>query len=368
MVYQGNPGEFSPVSESAYCGAGVVHTMLLHSVPAVPLPAEIPTTNTYAHTPVLRIFPGTPSAWADVTFHQLRAEGGLLVSAVRKGGMTQFVRVLSEQGGPVLLTGACNISNMLSSRQLSIVCWIVMLDDVCRMFAAGSRWREGLGRNGPTKDYPSDNIARCPSRRWRRGSMAGAAEKGRACDSLPIDHGQAAAVGDQPCRRKHFRVQLVWVPTADAAAALAKRRIFKAQRYLVYQPRRLIVLNPICGTPNPGDASPNTGGSLRPCGGGVEHGAPGKPAHVQKTKPRSDWVEALRAASEAAQSTAAVVDAATAATHAAAACARTAVATTPPPPGTRAPLPPQQGASPAAGAERVLFPLCGARGNQTASY
>lgn len=30
MVYMDHPDEFAPVSESAYCGAGVVHTMLLH--------------------------------------------------------------------------------------------------------------------------------------------------------------------------------------------------------------------------------------------------------------------------------------------------------------------------------------------------
>jgi hypothetical protein len=49
---------------------------------------------------VIRIFPAVPTAWADVTLHDFRTEGAFLVSAVRRGGTTQWVRVRSEAGSP----------------------------------------------------------------------------------------------------------------------------------------------------------------------------------------------------------------------------------------------------------------------------
>jgi len=82
MVYQDQPGEFSPVSESAYCGAGVVHTLLLHSRP---------------DANIVDIFPGVPVEWSDVNFHLLRAQGGWLLSAVKQDGVVTFVRL--ENGG-----------------------------------------------------------------------------------------------------------------------------------------------------------------------------------------------------------------------------------------------------------------------------
>ncbi|GLZ33629.1 hypothetical protein Lesp02_58170 [Lentzea sp. NBRC 105346] len=48
----------------------------------------------------IRIFPAVPAAWKDVVLHDFRTEGAFLVSAVRKGGVTQFVRVFSEAGAP----------------------------------------------------------------------------------------------------------------------------------------------------------------------------------------------------------------------------------------------------------------------------
>jgi len=50
---------------------------------------------------VVRVFPGVPSAWPDVTIHNLRTEGAFLVSAVRKGGRTQVIRVKSLVGEPL---------------------------------------------------------------------------------------------------------------------------------------------------------------------------------------------------------------------------------------------------------------------------
>jgi len=49
----------------------------------------------------VEIFPALPSAWKDVSFRDLRADGGLKVSAVRKSGVTQTVRI--ESTNTVLL-------------------------------------------------------------------------------------------------------------------------------------------------------------------------------------------------------------------------------------------------------------------------
>jgi len=48
----------------------------------------------------IRVFPACPGEWTDVAFHDLRAEGGFLVSAVRKGGKISFVHVQSLAGEP----------------------------------------------------------------------------------------------------------------------------------------------------------------------------------------------------------------------------------------------------------------------------
>jgi len=48
----------------------------------------------------IRIFQAVPSAWKDVEFRELRAEGAFLVSAKRVGGRTQWVRIKSLAGEP----------------------------------------------------------------------------------------------------------------------------------------------------------------------------------------------------------------------------------------------------------------------------
>ncbi|MBA2809913.1 Tat pathway signal sequence domain protein [Streptomyces sp. KM273126] len=47
---------------------------------------------------VIRVFPALPAAWADLTVHDFRTEGAFLLSAVRKGGVTRWVRLTSEAG------------------------------------------------------------------------------------------------------------------------------------------------------------------------------------------------------------------------------------------------------------------------------
>ena len=48
----------------------------------------------------IRVFPAMPEAWKDASFHNLLAQGGFLVSAVRKEGKTKFVRIRSLAGEP----------------------------------------------------------------------------------------------------------------------------------------------------------------------------------------------------------------------------------------------------------------------------
>jgi len=75
--------EAGPVIETPLSGAQTIHDTLVQS---------------WGGT--IRVFPGVPSGWGDTTIHNLRTEGAFLVSAVRKGGKTQFVRVKSLAGEP----------------------------------------------------------------------------------------------------------------------------------------------------------------------------------------------------------------------------------------------------------------------------
>ena len=51
----------------------------------------------------IRVFPAMPVVWKDASFHNLLAQGGFLVSAVRKDGKTQFIRIRSLAGEPCLI-------------------------------------------------------------------------------------------------------------------------------------------------------------------------------------------------------------------------------------------------------------------------
>lgn len=54
----------------------------------------------------INIFPAVPAAWKDAVFHDLRAEGAFLVSASRKDGTTDWVRVKSLAGEPCRVQAA----------------------------------------------------------------------------------------------------------------------------------------------------------------------------------------------------------------------------------------------------------------------
>ncbi len=70
--------------EGNFAAAQAVHEMLLQS---------------WGGT--IRLFPATPAAWSDVSFSDLRAEGGYTVSARRVGGQTVEVRISANSTGPV---------------------------------------------------------------------------------------------------------------------------------------------------------------------------------------------------------------------------------------------------------------------------
>lgn len=49
------------------------------------------------------VFPATPTTWRDVSFHRLRADGGWRVSAWRRGGVVDSVRIVAGPGGVLRL-------------------------------------------------------------------------------------------------------------------------------------------------------------------------------------------------------------------------------------------------------------------------
>lgn len=52
---------------------------------------------------IVRVFPALPDAWADLTVHDFRTQGAFLLSAVRRGGVTRWVRLVSEAGAPCVV-------------------------------------------------------------------------------------------------------------------------------------------------------------------------------------------------------------------------------------------------------------------------
>src|SRR4029079_8464409 len=51
----------------------------------------------------IRVFPAVPDTWKEASFHDLLTKGAFLVSAVRKNGLTQFIRIKSLAGQPCLV-------------------------------------------------------------------------------------------------------------------------------------------------------------------------------------------------------------------------------------------------------------------------
>ena len=80
--------EAGPVIETPLSGAASIQQMLLQSWSMTPFGTH------------LRVFPGVPDSWKDVSFDKLLAEGAFEVSAIRKGGKTEFVQIKSLAGNP----------------------------------------------------------------------------------------------------------------------------------------------------------------------------------------------------------------------------------------------------------------------------
>jgi alpha-L-fucosidase 2 len=51
----------------------------------------------------IAVMPAVPSAWKEISFNQLRAEGAFLVSASKKEGVVDEVKIFAEQGGKTKL-------------------------------------------------------------------------------------------------------------------------------------------------------------------------------------------------------------------------------------------------------------------------
>jgi hypothetical protein len=62
----------------------------------------------------IRVFPGVPDAWKDVTIDKMRTEGAVLVSASRRDGKTKWIRIESLAGEPCRVK--CDIRQPQSDR------------------------------------------------------------------------------------------------------------------------------------------------------------------------------------------------------------------------------------------------------------
>jgi hypothetical protein len=67
----------------------------------------------------IRVFPALPDSWKDIAFHNFRAEGAFLISALRENGITSFVRIKSLAGEPCIIfpaidgiPGTANFNNI----------------------------------------------------------------------------------------------------------------------------------------------------------------------------------------------------------------------------------------------------------------
>lgn len=89
--------EAGPVIETPLSGAQSIHDMLIQSWGNPSSPGS------YGAAGTIRVFPAVPDAWPDIVVHDLRTEGAFLVSAVRSGGTTQFVRIKSLAGEPCVI-------------------------------------------------------------------------------------------------------------------------------------------------------------------------------------------------------------------------------------------------------------------------
>lgn len=101
----------NPCIEASLAAVNIVQEMLIQSWsdPASDKPGPI------------RIFPALPSTWRDVEFHDLRAEGAFLVSARRRHGRTEWVRITSLAGEPCRVWVDMEAPRVSGARPLKVV-------------------------------------------------------------------------------------------------------------------------------------------------------------------------------------------------------------------------------------------------------
>ena len=78
--------------EGNFLASQAVHEMVLQSWSAIPGKIS---------TGVIRLFPATPKKWANVSFNNLRAEGGYKVSASRKNNKIKWFSITANKVGMV---------------------------------------------------------------------------------------------------------------------------------------------------------------------------------------------------------------------------------------------------------------------------
>ncbi len=82
----------------------------------------------------IRVFPALPDTWADLEFHDFRAEGAFLVSAKRVAGRTEWVRIKSLAGEPCLIKPAMEREPKLQGlprskiRKVEEGCYLIKMD------------------------------------------------------------------------------------------------------------------------------------------------------------------------------------------------------------------------------------------------
>lgn len=108
--------------EANFAAAQAVHEMLLQSWGGV-----------------VRVFPAVPRGWGQVSFSTLRAEGAFLVSADRRNGRTQWVRIAAEKEGVLNLRDpfdekAGTWTRQPASQQGNVVCFEMKPGDVIEGF------------------------------------------------------------------------------------------------------------------------------------------------------------------------------------------------------------------------------------------
>jgi hypothetical protein len=96
--------EGSPVIETPLLAARSIQDLILTS-----------------YNGIIRVLPAAPKAWANISFHNLRAEGAFLVSARRENGSTKFIRIESLAGEPCKVkTGMSGVIKAHGNRDFKV--------------------------------------------------------------------------------------------------------------------------------------------------------------------------------------------------------------------------------------------------------